>query len=69
MSDAEAERIQTLLDDPEFIEKLRRQLEEDTARAVKCICGSRCDPPFGDGKKCMVCLSMPTAKDMSIIVY
>ena len=69
MSESEAKRIQALLDDPDFMAKVRRKLELDDAKAVKCFCGDRCDSPYGNGKKCIVCSSRPTAKDMVIIVY
>ncbi len=69
MTDPELQRIDELLNSPTFIEELRRRQEEDFAKAPKCYCGERCDPPFGDGKKCLVCNSKPTGDDMSIIVY
>ncbi len=69
MSDAEKQSIEALLCDPKFIENLRREIEEDNAKAVKCFCGNRCDPPFGNGHECIVCSAKPTAKCLSIIVY
>ncbi len=67
------EKIKNLSDDPVFMatlkEKLHRKEEEDFAKAPKCFCGDRCDPPFGDGKMCHICRAKPTAQDMQIIVY
>jgi len=70
MSEADAGCIQEMLEDPQFIENLKRKLEEEDAKAPHCFrCGSRCDPPFGNGRQCLVCMARPTAEDMSMIVY
>lgn len=37
--------------------------------APKCFCGSRCDPPYGDGKQCTTCACRPTGEDMHRIIY
>ena len=67
------EEIRALLEDPELIEKFTedfiREQEEEHAKAPKCYCGYRCDPPFGDSKRCIICLSKPTAEDMRMIFY
>ena len=50
--------------------EIRRRIEEDDQQTPKCFCGLRCDPPMlGDGKRCNICISTPTAEDMQIIVY
>ncbi len=69
MSDDDIRYIQAVLDDPELIEKLRRQGEEDYAKAPKCFCYNRCDGPHGNGEQCLECMARPTAKCMRIMVY
>lgn len=47
---------------------LLRQLAEDAKAAPHCRCRSRCDGPYGDGKKCYVCLARPTAELMRMVL-
>lgn len=48
------------------MERIAEWLRWDAAQAVKCPrCGCRrCDPPYGDGKECMVCASKPSQETM-----
>ena len=62
--------FEALLNDPKFVEDFLRQGALEDARAPHCpLCHDRCDPPFGNGYLCLVCLSRPTSADMAIIVY
>jgi len=66
----ELERMLALLENPEFWENLNHQMEENLAKAAKCLnCHLRCDPPFGDGVRCLECASRPTAACMRTIVH
>ena len=52
------------------MERILKELAEKARAAPACfLCGHRCDPPFGDGKKCMVCASRPTGECMSMMIY
>lgn len=52
----------------EMIQEVKARMEEDARKAKKCLCGDRCDGPFGDGKQCLVCSSRPTAECMRTVI-
>ena len=53
----------------ELYEKILRLLEEDEADYPRCfMCGWRCDPPHGNGVRCLVCTAKPTGLDMAQII-
>lgn len=70
MTDGLKKELTKLIESKEFMDELMGKLEAEAAKAVKCFwCHARCDPPYGDGKQCIVCLSRPTSECMSMIVY
>lgn len=65
-----AQNIESLMKSDAFWEEFERNRALEFAAAPKCFwCGDRCDEPFGNGLKCRMCLSRPTAEDYRTIVY
>lgn len=50
-------------------QELAKILEESQKSWKHCFhCQNRCEPPFGDGKLCLVCTSKPTAECMKTVI-
>ncbi len=44
-------------------------LKEEQKNSKKCTtCNRMCGPGYGDGKRCLVCLSHPTAETMRMVL-
>jgi hypothetical protein len=57
---------------PEQLESVTRRLREEAERAAalpQCVhCGQRCDPPFGNGTRCLPCSARPTGECMRTVI-